>query len=58
LLPYKREWQALANQLPAGSILILHSHTPARPRDHLSCIAQQLRSRGRSVTTISADRFG
>jgi hypothetical protein len=57
LLPYKREWQAVANGLPHGSVLICIPTSPGTPRRQLTHVADELRAKGRSVTTVPAERF-
>lgn len=56
LLPAKAQWQQLANELPAGSILIITPLVGPRPTT-LQNVATQLRSHGRHVRTIPAQRF-
>lgn len=57
LLPYKARYQALANQLPAGEILIVLPRCPGRERAILERSGQLLVAKGRRVTLISATRI-
>jgi len=58
LLPYKREWQAIANGLPHGSVLVCLPTSPGTPRRQLTQVADELRAKGHPVTTVPAERFG
>lgn len=57
LLPFKREWQALANALPEGDVLLVLPSTDGLSRMTLQTLAASLRARGRRVRTITADRL-
>ena len=57
LLPFKKQWQALANNLPDGSVLLCSRMTNPRQRNLVARIATQLKSRGHLVTTLAAERF-
>jgi hypothetical protein len=56
LLPFKHEWQAVANGLPHGSVLPC-STTSARQKKILERVSTHLKSKGRRVTTLPAKRF-
>ncbi len=58
LLPYKREWQQLANRLPRGATLIVLPTTGSRRqrRTHAT-VATGLRAKGRTVATVPAQQF-
>ncbi len=56
LLPYKEEWQQLANELPQGSVLIITPLAGPRPAT-MEKVTTQLRSRGHRVRTLPAQRF-
>ena len=56
LLPYKRQYQEIANGLSKGDILIV---LPAevQKRGTFEKTAAQLKNKGRRIATISAARF-
>ncbi len=58
LLPIKGEWQAVANQLPAGTTLIILPETESRSRQALEVVASGMKAKGRRVTTLPAHQFG
>lgn len=57
LLPYKAQWQEIANRLPQGSILICLPTTANPQRKALELVATHLKHEGYRVTTISAEQF-
>jgi hypothetical protein len=57
LLPYKDQWQEIANGLSPDGVLIILPETGKTPRKALERVAAYLESEGRRVTTISADKF-
>lgn len=57
LLPFKAEWQQLANGLPAGGVLICVPERGKCLRETLSTVAGLLRSRGRRMMTLPTERF-
>ena len=42
-------WQAVANRLPAGAVLVVLPAEPGRQRDTLTWVAQTLSAQGRQV---------
>jgi hypothetical protein len=58
LLPFKEEWQALANQLPAGATLIVLPVSDGAARATLQKVSRSLQAKGRTVATMPARRFG
>jgi hypothetical protein len=56
LLPYKKEWQAVANGLPHGSVLLCPTTNP-RQQQVLEQVSAQLRRKGRRVQTLPAERL-
>jgi hypothetical protein len=56
LLPFKNEWQAVANGMPHGSVLLC-STTSARQQKILERVSTHLKSKGCRVTTLPAKRF-
>jgi hypothetical protein len=54
LLPFKAQWQPIANSLPHGGILVVLP-APARQREIVVQVAEELRKIGRNVTTMSAE---
>jgi len=55
LLPFKETWQALANQLPEGSTLIILPSSNGSARRTLEKVSCSLKARGRRVTTMPAE---
>ncbi len=54
LLPFKQEWQKLANQLPDGSTLIILPSSNGSARTTLEKVATGLRRKGQHVQTVEA----
>ena len=57
MLPFKNQWQQLANQLPKGSTLISLPTAQNRQRQTCERVARQLRNEGKQVTIVSAEQF-
>ncbi len=57
LLPFKKEWQELANQLPEGSTLIVLPSAEGSARATLEKVSKSLKAKGRNVTTVSRDQL-
>jgi hypothetical protein len=57
MLPFKQQWQRMANRLPKGSTLIILPATMNRQRQTCESVAQHLRKAGKPVTTVSAEHF-
>ena len=57
LLPYKAQYQRLANELPKGSVLICLPSTEGPQRKALRIAAVLLEADGHRVATIPADQF-
>jgi hypothetical protein len=51
-LPFKKHWQAIANQLPAGSVLV-YLPKKAKQQRIVQNVVSQLRSRGHQVSVRS-----
>jgi hypothetical protein len=58
LLPFKEQWQDVANSKPGEHVLIVLPEMEKRPRRVLERVAAELREKGHQVTTISAEEFG
>ncbi len=58
LLPFKEQWQDVANSKPGEHVLIVLPKVENRPQNVLKRVAAQLREKGHQVTTISAEQFG
>ena len=58
LLPFKEQWQEVANSKAGEHVLIVLPKVEKRPRRVLERVAAQLREKGHQVTTISAEEFG
>ena len=56
LLPYKNQYQEIANGLPKGGILIVLPQELSSRRA-FEKTAEQLKNQGRRIATISAERF-
>ena len=57
LLPLKKQWQAVANQLPSGDVLIVMPAASPGSQRTLETAADLLRTKGFRVTTLPADRI-
>ena len=57
LLPYKDEWQRLANQLPEGSTLIVLPSADCSARRTLESVSRSMKAKGQRVTTLSQDQL-
>ena len=57
LLPFKEQWQDVANSKPGEHVLIVLPKMEKRPRSVLERVAAELRGKGHQVTTISAEQF-
>ena len=57
LLPFKREWQAVANGMPKGSVLLCSTRTNQRQRRILEQVSTHMKNKGRQVRTVSAEQF-
>ncbi len=58
LLPFKEQWQEVANSKDTEHVLIVLPIHEKRPRSVLEQVAAELREKGHQVTTLSAERFG
>jgi hypothetical protein len=56
LLPFKSEYQEIANGLPQGGIFIVLPQEQGSPRVFKQTAAQ-LKNKGKRIVTISAERF-
>ena len=56
LLPYKKEWQAVANGLPTGSVLV-YSTTNPKHKKILAQVSAHLKRKGHRVRTLPAERI-
>ncbi len=57
LLPRKAEYQALANELPKGDILLILPPPDSRERPAMERVAQLFRAKGRHVTVLTEERL-
>ncbi len=57
LLPRKAEYQALANELPQGDILLILPPPDSRERLAMERVAQLFRAKGRHVTVLTEERL-
>ena len=57
LLPYKAQWQQLANELPTGSVLVCVPMKEDKPRPPFLAVARTLRAKGLTVRAVNAQHF-
>ena len=57
LLPRKAEYQAIANQLPTGDILLVQPPSDSRERETMQRVVALFRAKGRHVTVLSEERL-
>ena len=57
LLPRKAEYQALANELPQGDILLVLPPPDSRERSTMERVAALFRAKGRHVTVLTEERL-
>ncbi len=57
LLPRKAEYQAVANELPTGDILVVLPPPDSRERPTMERVAQLFRAKGRHVTVLTEERL-
>lgn len=57
LLPYKKQWQAIANGLSRNGVLIILPSSERRPWKALRTVASLLKNNGRQVTTLRSEQF-
>lgn len=56
MLPYKQQWQPVANALPAGSALIILPVGQSKQRQTLERVGQLLRAKGHRVTILTTEQ--
>lgn len=57
LLPFKKEWQRIANSLPQGGTLLVVPDKEVPVRRSMRRVAAHLYARGRRVASIEARQF-
>jgi hypothetical protein len=57
LLPFKKQWQRIANRLPEGSTLIILPASTSPQRKTFETVAKNLRQNGKRVITLHAEQF-
>jgi hypothetical protein len=55
LLPHRTTYQRLANQLPAGAVLVVLPTEPSPERQTLQKAAARLRAKGHAIATLTVD---
>jgi hypothetical protein len=55
LLPYRRQYQALANTLPHGTVLLVFSRRQAKQRQLLVRLASGFAAHGHQIATRTAE---
>lgn len=56
LLPYREQWQAVANRLPKNAILIVLPMKPSTQKELLLTVARALAREGHQVRVLPADQ--
>ena len=57
LLPFKKEWQQLANSLPEGSTLIILPSSDSSARRTLEKVSSSMKAKGRQVRILTQEQF-
>ncbi len=57
LLPLKSEWQAIANSLPQGEILVITPSNQSTKSDTMEKVIAGFESKGYKVTTLQVQQF-
>ena len=57
LLPHKAEYQALANELPQGDMLLILPPPDSRERPTMERVAHLFRAKRRRVTVLTEERL-
>jgi len=55
LLPFKEEWQKVANGLPQGTTLIVLPSSDSSARRTLEKVSSSMKAKGRRVATLPAE---
>ena len=55
MLPFKSQWQTMANSLPQGTTLIILPRTDTPQRRILQRVATRLQAKGRRVAMLPAE---
>ena len=58
VLPFKEQWQQLANELPAGTTLIILPPHDGPQRRTLQRVAEQMKANGSQVAILPTDKIG
>ena len=57
LLPRKADYEAIANDLPRGEVLLVLPPAGSPERDTMQRVAQLFRAKGRHVTVLTEERL-
>jgi hypothetical protein len=57
LLPRKADYEAIADQLPRGEVLLVLPPADSPERDTMQRLAQLFRAKGRHVTILTEERL-
>jgi hypothetical protein len=57
LLPFKAQWQTVANNLPQGAVLVVLPRTNGTARRSAEMVVRYLRAEGRTVNVMAAERL-
>jgi hypothetical protein len=57
LLPFKAKWQAVANNLPQGTVLVVLPRTNSTARQSAEVVVRYLKAEGRTVAVMGTERL-
>jgi len=57
VLPRKADYEAIANRLPRGEVLLVLPPPESRERQTMERVAQLFRAKGRHVTVLTEERL-
>ena len=57
LLPFKEQWQEVANSKAGEHVLIVLPKVEKRPQNVLKRVAAELREKGHQVTLLTSEQF-
>jgi hypothetical protein len=57
LLPFKAQWQTMANGLPQGTVLVILPRTNGTARQSAKMVVSYLRAEGHAVSVMATERL-
>lgn len=57
VLPFKDQWQGIADALPRGDVLVIVPRSQCALKRSIESVVTYLRAKGRQVTTLPAEGF-